>query len=334
MARLEFLISGCGKAAEIHVPHIKKYGKLVAACDPDEEKGMAFAKKHGCTYYYDIITFIDSMNSVDVAVICSPNGYHYLDAFFALRRSFNVLVEKPMTLSVNSANEMMIEAKATGMQIFTVMQNRFNPPIVALKKALDLKKLGRIYSVQVNGFWNRNDAYYADEWHGTKSMDGGILFTQFSHFIDLLIWFFGVPQKVNRVCNNLAHQKVLELEDQGLVTMEWKNGMIGSMHYSINAYKKNREGSITVLGEKGVVKIGGEYLNKVEYADIENYEMKVKTPSAPANHYGEYQGSMSNHGEVYKSMVDCLKKGKPYYTSPQEARATIALIKKIILSNK
>ncbi|TAH06408.1 MAG: hypothetical protein EAZ13_09665 [Sphingobacteriia bacterium] len=143
-----------------------------------------------------------------------------------------------------------------------------------------------------------------------------------------------MPQKVNRVCNNLAHQKVLELEDQGLVTMEWKDGMIGSMHYSINAYKKNREGSITVLGEKGVVKIGGEYLNKVEYADIEGYEMKVKTPSAPSNHYGEYQGSMSNHGEVYKSMVDCLKKGKPYYTSPQEARATIALIKKIILSNQ
>ncbi len=334
MARLEFLISGCGKAAEIHVLYIKKYGKLVAVCDPDEEKGMAFAKKHGCAYYYDIISFIDSMNSVDVAVICSPNGYHYLDALFALRRSFNVLIEKPMALSVNSANEMILKANEMNLQLFTVMQNRFNPPIVALKKALDLKKLGRIYSVQVNGFWNRNDAYYADEWHGTKGLDGGVLFTQFSHFIDLIIWFFGMPQTVNRVCNNIAHQKVLDLEDQGLVTMEWKNGMIGSMHYSINAYKKNREGSITVMGEKGVVKIGGTYLNKVEYADIEGYDMQVKTPSAPANQYGDYAGSMSNHGEVYKSMMDCLKKGKPYYTSPQEARATIALIKKIMNSNK
>lgn len=324
------MLIGCGKAADIHVVYIKKYGTLVGVCDDDEEKGMAFAKKHGSLYYYGIVEFSMKELAVDIVVICSPNGAHYYDAFFSLNCSFNVLIEKPFTLTANAATKLIKIAKDCKVEIFTIMQNRFNPPVAAVKNALDLKKLGKIYSVQVNCFWNRNDDYYTDSWHGTKEMDGGILFTQFSHFIDLLIWFFGMPKTVNRMSNNIAHQKKLAFEDQGVVNMQWKNGMLGSMHYSINAYQKNREGSITVLGEKGIVKIGGEYLNTIEYADIDGYELKINEPSAPANDDGTYQGSMRNHGAVYKSMINHLTKGKPYYTSAQEARATIALIRKIM----
>jgi predicted dehydrogenase len=334
MRKLNFVLVGCGRAGALHLPHILKYGRLNAVIDTDEAKGRALAKKYQCDYFYSVYDYTAEANWSDIAVICSPNNDHFDSAFYALRYRMNVLIEKPMTLSIADAKQLMVEAKRRKVHLYTVMQNRFNPAVIALKKALDKADFGKLYSIQINCFWNRDANYYADDWHGTKEQDGGILFTQFSHFIDLLIWFFGMPSIVKGLANKVAHGKEMEIDDQGAAIMQWKNGMIGTLHYSVNAFEQNREGSITIMGERGMAKIGGTYLNQIDYQFMSGPSLVVKEKNIAANDYGDYKGSMSNHGAVYKSMVNHLLKGKPYYTNPKEATQTIELIKKIMNSKK
>jgi len=360
MQPLQFAIIGCGKAAAIHAVQIKQYGVLVAVCDIDEDKGVRFAQLHGANFYQQVHELLKKEKGIDVVVICTPNGLHASQAIAAMNAGFHVLVEKPMAIDFADVNEMMAVAKTTQRHLFTVMQNRFNPPVQAVKQLLNQQQLGTIYSVQLNCFWNRNAAYYADDWHGTKAMDGGILFTQFSHFIDILIWFFGIPKKVTASLSNLAHQSTIDGEDQGVVIFEWSDGSIGTMHYSVNAFEKNREGSLTILGEKGMVKIGGAYLNKIAFAEIEGVKLPIEfaqerhlendfenykeqnhkeqnnkeqnraNQTNQANDYVTYQGSMRNHHHVYSSMVNTLKHGTNYYTSVSEAASTIQLIQQIM----
>lgn len=334
MPRIQFAIIGCGHAAAIHAAQISRFGQLTAVCDISLSKGKIFAEKHGARFYPELKQLLKNEPTPDVVVICTPNGLHCRQAIAAMRAGCHVLVEKPMALCLRDASTMIRVARETGRQLFTVMQNRFNPPVVVVQKLLQENRLGKVYSIQLNCFWNRNIAYYKDSWHGTRDMDGGILFTQFSHFIDLLLWLFGPVKQVKSVLNNTAGRREIEFEDTGVVLLEWKNGMLGTMHYTINAFEKNREGSLTILGEKGVVKIGGEYLNTLEYQDISKYRIKLKEADTAANDYGAYQGSMCNHHKVYKSLMDTLKKNKPYYTSPEEARATIQLIEQIMRPTK
>ncbi|HJV20147.1 MAG TPA: Gfo/Idh/MocA family oxidoreductase [Sediminibacterium sp.] len=334
MPRIQFAIIGCGHAAAIHATQIKRFGQLAAVCDVDPSTGKVFAEKHGARFYPKFKQLLENEPTLDVVVICTPNGLHCQQAIAAMRTGCHVLVEKPMALYLRDANTMIRVAKETGRQLFTVMQNRFNPPVVAVRKLLLENRLGKLYSIQLNCFWNRNAAYYKDSWHGTRDLDGGILFTQFSHFIDLLLWLFGPVKQVKSVLKNTAGRREIDFEDTGVVLLEWKNGMLGTMHYTINAFEKNREGSLTILGEKGMVKIGGEYLNTLEYQDISKYRIKYKETDSPANDYGAYQGSMRNHNKVYESLIGNLKKNKPYYTSPEEARAAIRLIEQIMSPTK
>ncbi len=334
MRKLDFVLVGCGRAGAMHLPHILNYGRLKAVIDIDEEKGIAWAKNNNCLYFIDLEDFIKEGFRADIVVICSPNYHHFYPARFALLNKMNVLIEKPMVLSLTHSDRLIKYAEKSNLQIFTVMQNRFNPAVVAVKKALDKGDFGKLFSIQINCFWNRNSDYYSDDWHGTKLMDGGILFTQFSHFIDLLIWFFGMPDLVKGVANKVAHGKEMEIDDQGAAILQWKNGLIGTIQYSVNAFEQNREGSITIMGEHGMAKIGGTYLNQIDYQFMKGAPLVVKQKNNHANDYGTYKGSMSNHGEVYKSMANNLLKGKPYYTSPFEAKQIITLIKKIMKSNR
>ncbi|MDD2793124.1 MAG: Gfo/Idh/MocA family oxidoreductase [Sediminibacterium sp.] len=334
MPRIQFAIIGCGHAAAIHAAQIGRFGQLAAVCDVVPAKGKAFAEKHGARFYPELKQLLKQEPALDVVVICTPNGLHCSQAIAAMRAGNHVLVEKPMALRVRDANAMIRVAKQTGQQIFTVMQNRFNPPVLAVRKLLQENRLGKLYSVQLNCFWNRNADYYRNSWHGTRELDGGILFTQFSHFIDLLIWLFGPVKQVKSVLRNTSDRRDIDFEDTGVVLFEWKNGMVGSMNYTINAFEKNREGSLTILGEKGMVKIGGEYLNTLAYQHIDQYRIKYTEADSPANAYGTYQGSMRNHDKVYKCLMDTLKMNKPYYTSPEEARATIQLIEQIMQPTK
>ena len=204
-----------------------------------------------------------------------------------------------------------------------------------VKKIIDEGKLGNIYSVQLNCFWNRNDEYYNNsDWKGTKKLDGGILFTQFSHFIDLLFWMIGDVKEIYAFHKNFSHQNIIEFEDTGVVVLKFFNGVLGTINYTINSYAKNMEGSITIFSEKGTVKIGGQYLNELEYQMINNFEIKDLPKGNPPNNYGKYVGSMSNHDKVYKNVVEVLKNDGVIATNGFEGLKTVEIIEKIYANTK
>ena len=332
---LNFAIIGCGRIAQRHAEHINNFGKLIATCDKDEEKAKGIANHYSANYYQDIDDFLANEDDVDVVAICTPNGLHAEHTIKSLQAGHHVLVEKPMSLSVYDSGEMIKAAERANKRLFVVKQNRFNPPVKKVKELIDNGHLGRIYSVQLNCFWNRNDNYYnKSDWKGSKELDGGTLYTQFSHFIDLLYWFLGDVKEAYSTYSNYKHQNVVDFEDSGAAILKFHSGVIGSVNFTINAFGKNMEGSITIFAEKGTVKIGGQYLNELEYQMIEGMDKIEVDKGNPPNNYGEYTGSMSNHAEVYKNLVDVLMNNGTISTNSFEGLKTVEIIDKIYSSNE
>lgn len=326
---MNFAIIGCGRIAQRHAELIAKIGTLVAVCDTVEEKAKALGEKYGAKTYTDSKELLANEKSIQVVSICSPNGLHAEHTIQSLRAGFHVLCEKPMALSVQDCGEMIKEAEKANRRLFVVKQNRFNPPVAAVKKLIDDGRLGKIYSAQLSCFWNRNNEYYANSWKGTLALDGGTLYTQFSHFVDLLYWLVGDVKDVKAYIQNYHHEGIIEFEDTGVATLQFYNGAIGTINYSVNSYDKNMEGSLTLFGEKGTVKIGGQYLNELEYQSIEGYEIKDLPPGNPPNNYGKYFGSMSNHDKVYKNVIEVLQDGGVIATNGFEGLKTVEIIDKI-----
>lgn len=330
MRKIKIAIIGCGHIAKRHAEHIANCAQLVAVCDVAVDKANQLAEKYSCNYYNSIDELLSTEKEVEVVSICTPNGLHAKHTITALKAGKHVLCEKPMSISVRDAENMILAAEKARRNLFIVKQNRFNPPIVALKTAIDQNKLGKIFNVQLNCFWNRDNNYYLkSDWKGKKELDGGILYTQFSHFIDLLIWLVGDIQEVLAFGDNFMHKKLVESEDTGAVILRFDNGAIGTINYTVNSYGKNMEGSISVFGETGTVKVGGQYLNALEYQNIKDYKIEVTQESRPANDYGFYQGSMSNHDKVYENIVAVLNHGDTIATTGIEGLKTIMVIEKI-----
>lgn len=328
--KLNFSIIGCGRIARRHAAIIHQLGKLVAVCDTEVSKADSLAKQYNCPAYTDDKEMLAKHPDTDVVVICTPNGLHAAHSIAALKAGFHVLCEKPMAINVHDCGQMINIADKMNKRLFIVKQNRFNPPVMAVKRALDEGRLGKLYSIELNCFWNRDDAYYKNsDWKGTMKLDGGTLFTQFSHFIDLLYWMIGDVKKVHAVLHNYHHQGIIEFEDTGVATLEFEGGVIGTLNYSVNAHSKNMEGSLSIFGEQGTVKIGGQYLNELEYQDIEGYEIKGLPAGNPPNNYGHYTGSMSNHDRVYENLIDVLQNGGTVATSGFEGMKTVEIIEKI-----
>ena len=324
-----FAIVGCGRIAQRHAEHISNQGKLVAVCDILPGKAIALGEKYAAKTFDSLDEMIGSGVAVDVVSVCSPNGLHAEHSIKALKAGFHVLCEKPMALSVSDCASMINAAERANKRLFIVKQNRFNPPVEAVKKLIDQEKLGKIYSIQLNCFWNRNEDYYKNSWKGTKDMDGGTLFTQFSHFIDLLYWFVGDVESVSARTGNFHHQGLIEFEDTGMVILKFLNGAIGTVNYTVNAYKRNMEGSLTIFAEKGTIKIGGQYLNELEYQSLEGDAISNLPPGNPPNNYGQYFGSMSNHDKVYQNLISVLDGQGTIATSGMEGLKTVEIIEKI-----
>lgn len=272
--------------------------------------------------------------SIDVIAVCSPNGLHAQHAIDGLKAGFHVLCEKPMGLSVKECGEMIQAAERANKRLFAIKQNRYNPPVAAVKDIIDAGKLGKVTSIQLSCFWNRNTDYYANSWKGTKDLDGGTLFTQFSHFIDLLYWLIGDVEEVAAYMGNFVHEGIIEFEDTGVVILKFTNGAIGTVNYTVNSFDKNMEGSLTIFGEKGTVKIGGQYLNELEYQQIQDYRIENLPEGNKANNYGNYTGSMSNHDKVYDNLIDVLTHNAPITTSSYEGMKTVEIIEKIYRAAK
>ncbi len=333
---INFAIIGCGHIAERHVKHIEGHPKagLKGVYDIDETKAVQIAGDSDVRVFKTLESLLSDSN-IDVVNICTPNGTHAELAVAAMKAGKNVLVEKPMAISVQSAEQMVRVSKETGKKLFVVKQNRYNPPVVEVKRLLDKGLLGKIGLVAVNCFWNRNAAYYQQSsWRGTKDQDGGTLFTQFSHFIDILLYLFGEVKKVSGFMMNTCHQKLIEFEDSGSFTFTFENEALGTLTYSTCAYRKNMEGSISIFGSKGTVKIGGKYLNTLDYFEVEGREKSDVPQSSPANNYGFYEGSMSNHDKVINNVVEALNGREEIMTTGEEGLKVVKTIEQFYSSGK
>ena len=327
-----FGIVGCGRIAQRHAEHIVKVGQLTAVCDTDIAKAKTLGDQYGAQSFGSLEEMLGALPDLDIISVCTPNGLHAAHSIQALKAGMHVLCEKPMALSVKDCSAMIHAAERANKRLFIVKQNRFNPPVMAVKELIDQGKLGKIYSVQLNCFWNRNADYYKNSWKGTKELDGGTLYTQFSHFIDLLYWFLGDVESLDAHIGNYDHQGLIEFEDTGVVILKFLNGAIGTINYTVNAYKKNMEGSLTLFAEKGTVKIGGQYLNELEDQSLDGNPISNLPPGNPPNNYGQYFGSMSNHDKVYQNLVDVLSGQGAIATSGMEGLKTVEIIEKIYKS--
>ncbi|HPC35216.1 MAG TPA: Gfo/Idh/MocA family oxidoreductase [Candidatus Marinimicrobia bacterium] len=334
MKTIKFAIVGCGRIAQRHAEQIHRLGELSAVCDIKESAALTLSEKYNCHPYFDLDPLLKNEPDVDVVSVCTPNYLHAEHSIKSLKAGKNVLCEKPMALSVRDCENMIYTAEQTNRRLFIVKQNRYNPPVVELKKIIEENRLGKICYVQLNCFWNRNEDYYLQsDWKGRLAKDGGTLYTQFSHFIDLLIWLFGDFKNVKVLLRNYLHPNI-EFEDTGAVLIEFFDGAIGTINYTVNSYRKNMEGSITVFGEKGTVKIGGQYLNALEYQNIENYSFQNVMPVNKANDYGFYQGSMSNHDKVYENVVNVLNGKDTIATNAIEGLKVVRIIEDIYSQSK
>jgi predicted dehydrogenase len=276
-----------------------------------------------------------------------------------MKNGNDVIIEKPMGLTSAECREVITVAKNLDRKVFCVMQNRFSPPSRWLKEMVGSGRLGKIYSVQVNCFWNRNEAYYEQStWKGKLAQDGGTLFTQFSHFIDTLFWLFGDLEPVSAQFFNFNHPYI-EFEDSGIVNavgvnseelrmnsdgvkseeLRIKSAINSSLftinsfpiqiNYSTSAYGQNLESSITILAENGSIKVGGQYMDKVLACEVKDYEMPELEAIQPPNDYGHYKGSASNHAYVYQNVLDVLAGKADIACTAEEGLKVVEFIEKV-----
>jgi UDP-N-acetyl-2-amino-2-deoxyglucuronate dehydrogenase len=301
--------------------------ELVAVCDTNP--AVAANVPDGVAFYTSLEEMLGS-TPADVLNVCTPNYLHEPHTIAGLQAGLHTVVEKPMAVSTAECDRMIAAAQQTGKTIFAVKQNRYNPPVQEVKKLVGVNALGSIYMIQVNCFWNRGDAYYAhSDWRGKKDKDGGCLFTQFSHFVDILYYLNGPVKEAQGWIHNYAHQHNTEVEDTGSFVLKAANDAIINFNFTTCAYERNMEGSITIFAEQGTLKIGGQYLNTIEYQQLGNATLPHINISAKANDYGLYQGSMSNHDKVIQNVVDVLHHNHPVMTSAEEGKEVVHIIEQM-----
>jgi UDP-N-acetyl-2-amino-2-deoxyglucuronate dehydrogenase len=333
MDKLRFAIVGCGSIGKRHIAVIdaEENAVVVAICDNDETRGREQADLYHLPLYADFQTMLNEVEA-DIISIATPHHLHAEMSIMANNAGFDVLVEKPMALSRVDCVRMNEAAEKAGKNLWVVKQNRHNVPVRLAKDAIDKGRLGKIFMIKCDILWNRYQGYYDDSpWRGNKKLEGGALFTQASHFIDLLIWWCG------DVVEALGHAETqnhnIETEDSGMSILKFSNGAIGSLVWTTCVYNKNYEGSITIVGERGTIKIGGKYLNKIEYWDVEGYPLPegIEFTDKP-NAYGKYQGTSSNHDKVIKAIVDRVLHGGTDTVDGFEGMRSVAAIEDIYAS--
>lgn len=328
--KIKFAVVGCGHIGKRHAEMIRRNAgaELVAWCDP---KGKDALGLDGTTpFHQSMEAMLEEHPEIEVVNICTPNGLHAAQSLLALQHRKHVVCEKPMGLTKASCEEIIHRSLQVSRHVFGVMQNRYSPPSVWIKDLVDRKLLGDVYMVMINCFWNRDARYYMNGgWKGHGELDGGTLFTQFSHFVDIMYWLFGDIKNIQGRFADFNHKDLTDFEDSGMVNFEFRNGGMGSLNYSTSVWDKNMESSLTVIGSKGSVKIGGQYMNEVEYCHIEGYEMPELEEASPANDYGAYKGSAANHHFIIQNVVDTIRGKSTLTTNALEGLKVIEIIERI-----
>lgn len=329
MNPIRFAIIGYGHIGKRHAAVIRATpnAELIAICDAN---ARTYADVTDAQVYVSIEELLRQHPEVDVINICSPNGLHATHALAALSANKHVIIEKPMALYTVDCDAIIAAAQQKQKHVFCVMQNRFSPPSVWIKELITSGRLGKIFMVQVNCFWNRDERYYTgDTWHGTADMDGGTLFTQFSHFIDTMLWLFGDIDHIQAQFADFNHQHLTQFEDSGTAQFTFASGALGTLQYSTAVYHTNFESSIRIIAENGTVCLGGQYMNEVTYCDIKDYVMPQLAPTAAPNNYGPYIGSAANHHFIIQNVMDVFSGKAPIATTAEEGRLVVHVIERI-----
>lgn len=324
--REEFRVAlvGCGRISGRHFEAIERSPdlRLVAVCDLVEERARAAAKETGAVPYTDYDRMLEEVDC-DIVTVATPSGLHPAHGIRAAEFGRHVVCEKPMAITLSSADALVQACDDAGVQLFVVKQNRLNPTIQLLKRAVDKGRFGRLYLVNATVRWTRPQEYYDQaRWRGTWEFDGGALMNQASHYVDLIQWLVGPVDRVMAKTATLARE--IEAEDTGVAVMRFRNGALGVLEVTMLTYPKNMEGSITLLGEHGAAKIGGTAVNQVEHWEFAKYDDDDKlvqgSNSLPPNIYG------FGHEPYYRNVVAVLRGEADPDTDGRSGRKSLELV--------
>ena len=323
---------GCGRISKNHLEALDKVQGvgLVAVADTDVERARAVGAAHNVPAFGSLEEMLAAVPS-DLVSICTPSGLHPQHGIIAARAGRHVLTEKPMAISLAAADELVQACDAAGVQLFVVKQNRLNPAIQLLKRAVDKGRFGRLYMANVTVRWTRPQSYYdAEPWRGTWEFDGGAFMNQASHYVDLMQWLMGPAESV--MAKTATQARRIEAEDSGVAAVKFRSGALGVMEVSVLTFPKNLEGSITILGESGSVKIGGTAVNRVDHWEFADYDDDDKlvdaAATAPPSVYG------FGHVPYYQNVVAALKGQGKADTDGRAGRKSLELILGIYESAK
>jgi UDP-N-acetyl-2-amino-2-deoxyglucuronate dehydrogenase len=334
MADREFRVGvvGCGRISKNHFDAIRKVDglTLAAVADADAERARTAGEQLGVPWFKSLDEMLASTD-LDIVTVCTPSGMHAAQGAAAARAGKHVVTEKPMAISLAQADELVKACDDAGVQLFVVKQNRLNPPIQLLKRAIDKGRFGRIYLANVTVRWQRPQEYYdAEPWRGTWEFDGGAIMNQASHYVDLIQWFVGPVESV--MAKTATQARRIEAEDSGVAILKFRSGALGVIEVNVLTYPKNLEGSITILGEKGSVKVGGTAVNRIDhwvFADYDDDDKLVDTSAtAPPNVYG------FGHEGYYRNVVAVLRGQAKPETDGRAGRKSLELIVGIYESAK
>jgi UDP-N-acetyl-2-amino-2-deoxyglucuronate dehydrogenase len=329
--RIRFGLAGVGKVGLRHFAVIdaEAGADVVAVCDIDPEARRRVALlRPGLPVFEELGAMLHGAE-LDVVNVCTPHALHAPMSIEIAAAGRHVLVEKPMSLTSGEAEQMITAARDAGVLLMVVKQNRYNIPVVRVRRLLEEGGLGRLLVAECSILWNRDAAYYAGSpWRGRKAMEGGALYTQASHFIDLLICFLGDVVDAKGVLSRRMHD--IEFEDCGVASLVFSSGATAGLVWTTCTHERNYEGSITLVGERGTVRIGGEYLNRIEHWNVSGHPPPAEISSdPPPNIFGVYQGSSSNHDKVIRDVVRDLVDGGHRLVDGKEAAATVRAIERI-----
>jgi UDP-N-acetyl-2-amino-2-deoxyglucuronate dehydrogenase len=323
---------GCGRISASHVGAIDKIDglELVAVADVEVERAKELGQSGGIPAFRTLEELLASVDT-DVIAVCTPSGLHPAHGIVAARAGKHVVTEKPMAISLADADALVHACDDAGVQLFVVKQNRLNPPIQLLRRAVEKGRFGRIFLANTTVRWTRPQDYYdAAPWRGTWEFDGGAIMNQASHYVDLLQWLVGPVESVVAKTATLARR--IETEDTGIAVLKFRSGALGVIEVTVLTYPRNAEGSITILGEKGTVKIGGTAVNRVEHWQFADYNDDDKlidaASTSPPTVYG------FGHEGYYRNVLAVLRGEAKPGTDGREGRKSLELILGIYESAK
>ena len=332
MARIRTAVIGTGFMGRVHLEALRRveHVNVVEVAATSREKAQAAADGFGVLNATGDWRDIVQDPSIDAVHVTTPNVAHFPIVKAALEAGKHIVCEKPMALTKADCEAVIFKALRMNKNVFCVMQNRFSPPSVWLKNIVENRIIGDIYMVQLNCYWNRDERYYKKgSWKGTQQLDGGTLFTQFSHFIDIMYWLFGDIKDIQAKFNDFNHTALTDFEDSGFVNFNFVGGGMGSINYATAVWNSNLESSLTIIGSRGSIKVGGQYMDQVEYCNIRDYTLPDLAPTNEANDYGAYKGSANNHPQVIENVIDTLKGRTTITTNALEGMKVVDIIERI-----